>query len=213
MEITDSGNSSADSICIHLELRRAGVSNALYETSFCGPFINSTMQSGISTKCELDWFPTGEAMEFFFISLFFILATCIVISRWVWRCLLRRNRQRVKKNRRCLVDEDKFLLWNLLLGYIWLFIEALVLLLGLVFRGFKTRAPVYLARTGLILFVPLTLLFVVTLILVRRGEEVDGDDDAIIRDRDDTIIVGGGGEDNNNNIEVVSLTSRKTKAT
>ena len=111
------------------------------------------------------------------------------------------------------MDEDKFLLWNLLLGYIWLFIEALVLLLGLVFRGFKTRAPVYLARTGLILFVPLTLLFVVTLILVRRGEEVDGDDDAIIRDRDDTIIVGGGGEDNNNNIEVVSLASRKTKAT
>ena len=45
IEITDSGISGPESICIDLELRRAGDSSPTYETSFCGPFINTSRSS------------------------------------------------------------------------------------------------------------------------------------------------------------------------
>ena len=182
MEISDSGTSGPESICIDLELRRAGVSNAMYETSFCGPLINSAQSSNVSKKCEIDLFPMNELLEMIFFGLFLVVVTLIVIVRCVWKCCWSRGQRRCRFERNH--DDGIFLLWNLMLGYVWIGITLLILYVGLLHRNFRTNSPVHLARTGLVVFVPLTILFMSVLILGRnvkgqRGtnssQTIDGD--------------------------------------
>ncbi len=162
IEITDSGISGPESICIDLELRRAGDSSPTYETSFCGPFINTSRSNDNMSrkKCEIDLFPSHEMLEMAFSGLFVGVATLLVIVRYVWMC-----------RTKTLSDDGVFLLWNLILGYVWIGITFWILYVGLLYRGFRTNPPVYLARTGLIAFVPLTVLFVsIFIIVVRKGK-------------------------------------------
>lgn len=167
MEISDSGTSGPESICIDLELRRAGVSNAMYETSFCGPLINSSQSSSnVSKKCEIDLFPMNELLEMIFFGLFLVVVTLIVIVRCVWKCCWSRGQRRCRFERND--DDGIFLLWNLMLGYVWIGITLLILYVGLLHRNFRTNSPVHLARTGLVVFVPLTILFMSVLILGRN---------------------------------------------
>ena len=175
IEIIDSGISGPQSICIDLELRRVGDSSPTYETSFCGPFINTSRSNDSMSrkKCEIDLFPSHEMLEMVFSGLFVGVATLIVIARYVWMYRI---------NCRETSDDGVFLLWNLMLGYVWIGITFWILYVGLEYRGFRTNPPVYLARTGFVAFVPLTILFVSILIIVVQGKSGSKETAASYRD-------------------------------
>ena len=175
LDISDSGVGGSESVCMHVELRRAGVSSPLYETSFCGPFINNTKRSDFSKVCYLPMFTPSQQTELVFGTIFFFLVLALWLGRSISTWTFFKQKIAPFLCRNCSVGEDtgrccdfkgQFAAYNVGIGSLWLALEMIILGTGILSKSYKPyRAsdPANLFRLMLITFVPLCVLLCISI--------------------------------------------------